>query len=305
MEKGELNVVTGALGYTGKHITTVLLSKGKRVRTLTGHPNRNNPFPDQISVASLDFDNPDGLVNSLRGAETLYNTYWVRFPRGQVSFDKAVENTKVLIEAAEAAGVRRIVHISITNASRSSHLPYFRGKGMIEDSIIQSGLTHSIIRPTVVFGPEDILINNIAWFLRRFPVFTVVGSGEYRLQPVYVEDLAEIAVSAAHVDGNIIMDAVGPEIHTFKQLVRLIAKKVGSRAKVIHLPPSVALALTRMAGFVLRDVVLTRDEVDGLMSNLLVSESPPTGQTQLSDWLKLNAGTVGTRYASELARHYR
>lgn len=299
------NVVTGAFGYTGKYITRMLLSKGERVKTLTGHPNRDNPFGDQVSVAPLDFDNPNELADSLRGAGTLYNTYWVRFPYGQVSFDKAVENTKILIEAAEAAGVRRIVHVSITNASQSSHLPYFRGKGVIEEHIMRSGLSYAILRPTVVFGPEDILINNIAWFLRRFPVFTVLGSGDYRLQPVYVEDLAEIAVGAGGSDGNIIIDAVGPEIHTFRQLVRLIATTVGSKAKIIHMPPRMALAITRIAGFVLRDVVLTRDEVDGLMSNLLVSDGPPTGQTRLSDWLKLNPDTVGTRYASELVRHYR
>jgi len=305
MEAPELNVVTGAFGYTGKYITRRLLSVGKGVRTLTGHPNRENPFGEQVSVSPFDFDNPSELTKTLRGATTLYNTYWVRFSHGQVTFDKAVENTKTLIKAAEEAGVHRIVHVSVTNASKESPLPYFRGKGLAEKAIIHSRLSYAIIRPTLIFGAEDILINNIAWLLRRFPVFAVPGSGDYRVQPVFVEDVAEIAVSAAHHDESIIVDAVGPQTYTFDELVRLIADNIQSRARIIHLRPGIALFLSRMIGYLLRDVLLTRHEVEGLMSNLLVSESPPTGQTRLSDWLGQNADSVGARYASELNRHYR
>jgi uncharacterized protein YbjT (DUF2867 family) len=305
MEAPELNVVTGAFGYTGKYIARRLLSMGKTVRTLSGHPKRENPFGEQVSASPFNFDNPSELTTSLRGATTLYNTYWVRFSHGQATFDKAVENTKTLIKAAAEAGIGRIVHVSVTNASEESPLPYFRGKGLVEKAIIQSGLSYAIIRPTLIFGAEDILINNIAWLLRRFPVFGVPGSGDYRVQPVFVEDVAEIAVRAAHYDENSIVDAVGPEVYTFDELVRLIAAKIGSRARIIHLRPGMALFLSRLIGCLLRDVVLTRDEAEGLMSNLLVSEGPPTGQARLGDWLAQNVDSVGARYASELNRHYR
>jgi len=305
MTTAELNVVTGAFGYTGKYITRRLLSMGKRVRTLTGHPSRQNPFGAQVSVCPFNFDNRSELTRSLRGATTLYNTYWVRFSHGHITFDKAVENTKALIRAAEEAGVRRIVHVSVTNPSEESPLPYFRAKGLLEKAIIHSRLSYAIIRPTVIFGAEDILINNIAWLLRRFPVFAIPGPGDYRLQPVFAEDVAEIAVSAAHDDENVTVDAVGPQIYTFDELVRLIAEKIHSRARIVHLRPGLALLLSRIIGRVVGDVVLTRDEVQGLMSNLLVSEGPPTGQTRLGDWLSENADSVGIRYASELKRHYR
>jgi len=305
MEAPQLNVVTGAFGYTGKYITWRLLSMGKTVRTLTGHPNRENPFGEQVCVSPFNFANPRELTKALRGATTLYNTYWVRFSHGQVTFDKAVENTRTLIRAAEEASVRRIVHVSVTNASEESPLPYFRGKGLVEKAIIHSRLSYAIIRPTLVFGAEDILINNIAWLLRRVPVFAVPGSGDYRVQPVFVEDVAEIAVSTAHHHENVVVDAVGAETYTFDELVRLIADKIQRRVKIVHLRPGLALFLSRMIGYIVRDVVLTRDEVDGLMSNLLVSESPPTGQARLSDWLGQNANSVGVRYASELNRHYR
>ena len=305
MESAELNVVTGAFSYTGKYIARRLLSIGKRVRTLTGHPDCENPFGHQVSVFPFNFDNPIQLTKSLQGATTLYNTYWVRFSHGQVTFDKAVENTKALIKAAEEAGVCRIVHISITNPSEESPLPYFRGKALVEKAITHSKLSYTIVRPTVIFGTEGILINNIAWLLRRFPIFAIFGAGDYRIQPIFVEDVAQIAVNAGHENGNTVMDAAGPEIYTFDELVRLIAGKIHSRAKIVHVRPGLALFFARLIGYAVRDVVITKDEIGGLMSNLLVSEGLPTGQTHLSEWLDQNADSVGANYASELERHYR
>ena len=278
---------------------------GMEVLTLTGHPNRPNPFGDRVSVAPFHFDNPIELAKKLQGATTLYNTYWVRFSYGEDSFEKAVENTKTLIEAARSAGVRRIVHISVTNASEDSPLPYFRGKGLLENAIAQSGLSYAIVRPTLVFGLEDILINNIAWLLRRFPLFAVPGSGDYRVQPVFVEDVAELAVRLAHQEEDVVVDAAGPETYTFDELVRLIASTIHSRARIIHLRPGLALLVTKAIGGLVRDVVLTREEIDGLIANLLISEGPPTGQALLSDWLRRNGVRVGARYASELSRHFR
>ncbi len=300
-----MDIVTGAFGYTGRYITARLLALGKRVRTLTGHPDRPNPFGGAVEVAPLDFANPDELTRSLRGAGTLFNTYWIRFPHGAATYEKAVENSRRLFRAAREAGVGRVVHISITRASPDSPFVYFRGKGLVEKALHESGLSHAILRPTVVFGPEGILINNIAWLLRRFPVFAIPGGGDYRLQPVFVQDVAELAVAAGDARGNQVLDAVGPETFTFDELVRLVARAVGSHARLVHLPPGPAHWLSRLVGLFVRDVVLTRDEVGGLMANLLVSDGPPTGQTRLSDWLARHAGQVGRRYASELDRHYR
>jgi len=304
METTEVNVVTGAFSHTGKYIAQRLLSMGERVRTLTGRPDHENPFGSQVETSPFNFDKPGELTDSLRGATTLYNTYWVRFPHGQVTFDRAVENSKTLIRAAEEAGICRIVHISITNPSEESPFPYFRGKALVERAITHSKLSYTIIRPTVIFGTQGILINNIAWLLRKFPVFAVFGSGNYRIQPVFVEDMAKIAVNAGHSNENMVIDAVGPEIYTFDELVRLIASKINSRAKIVRVNPRLALFLARLIGYAVKDVVITKDEIQGLMSNLLVSETPPTGQTRLSDWLEQNADRVGANYISDLQRHY-
>jgi NADH dehydrogenase len=305
MANDERHVVTGAFGYTGKYIARRLLAAGKQVTTLTGHPNRHNPFAHSIDVARLAFDNPAELTASLRGATTLYNTYWVRFDHGRTTFAKAVENTRTLFAAARAAGVRRIVHVSITNPAKNASLPYFRGKAELERALADTGVSYAIIRPTVIFGTEDILINNIAWLLRRLPVFAIAGSGNYRLQPVFVEDMAEIAVNAAASSENIVIDAVGPELFTFEELVRLIAEKLQISRPIVHVSPRFALFVGRLLGGVVGDVVLTDDELKGLMANLLVSNRPPTGRTRLSTWLDQNVATLGIEYTSELDRHYR
>ncbi|HXZ10874.1 MAG TPA: NAD(P)H-binding protein [Candidatus Sulfotelmatobacter sp.] len=300
----EKAVVTGAFGYTGKYIARRLLREGKRVLTLTAHPNRPHEFGGRVEVAPLEFQDPRGLVHSLQGAGCLFNTYWVRFNHGDVTFDRAVENTRILVEAAREAGVRKLVHISVTNPSLDSELAYFRGKAELEKIVRSSGIPYAILRPTIIFGIEDILINNIAWLLRHFPVFALPGSARYRVQPVFVENVADLAIRASEESADSIRDAVGPEIFTFAEFVRLIAAATRSKARIIHVNSGIALALTGLLGLALRDRILTREEVDGLMADLLVSAGPPTGETRFSDWLRQHGETIGESYSSEFARHY-
>ena len=299
------NVVTGAFGYIGKYIARRLLAEGKNVKTLTNHPERPNSFDKQICVAPLDFDDFDSLANFMVGARVLFNTYWVRFEHGGKTFAQAVANTKKLVRAAEHSGVRRIVHISIANPSLDSPLSYYRGKAEVEEAIRGSRLTYAILRPTVAFGLEDILINNIAWMLRRFPFFAVPGNGNYGVQPVFVEDLAGLAVAASERNDCEILNAVGPETFTFNELVKKISAGIGRRAHLVHVPPGLSLFLTRLIGFCVRDVILTSEEIDGLLANLLVSREEPTCVTRFSDWLRENASKLGKSYASELQRHFR
>jgi NADH dehydrogenase len=300
-----LHVVTGAFGFTGNSITRRLLTMGARVRTLTRDLGRPNPFGNQLSVAAYNFDNADELARSLEGAAVLYNTYWVRFVSGRATFETAVANSLRLLHACETAGVPRIVHLSVTNASEHSPLPYFRGKGRVERAIVSSGLSYAILRPPLVFGPGDILVNNIAWFLRRFPLFAMMGDGRYRLQCVYVEDLAEVAIGSASGSGRVVSDVVGPEIYSFAEFVRCIATTIGSRTRIVHLSPFLVRRLLGLADIIVRDVVLTPDEITGLMSELLVSQSPPLGRTRFRDWIAQAGETLGRTYASEMDRHYR
>ena len=296
--------VTGAFSYSGKYITRRLLARGEQVITLTGHPDRPDPFNGQVRAFPLDFANAAELTASLRGVETLVNTYWIRFDKDANTQPKAVENTKVLINAAAKAGVKRIVHISITNPSADSHLPYFWGKATNEKAVMDSGMSYAILRPTVLFGKEDILINNIAWLLRRFLIFGLPGDGSYKLSPVYVDDLAELAVDAVYKKENYVWDAVGPDEFTFKEMVELIGKTVHASRPLIPLPPLLALWAAQFLSLFVQDVMLTPEEVDGLMANLLISKEPPRCRTSLRVWLEENKSTIGSQYASELARHF-
>jgi uncharacterized protein YbjT (DUF2867 family) len=299
-----MDVVTGAFSYTGSYIASELIAAGRRVRTLSRAPDPNHPLAGEVEFARLDFSRSD-LVEALRGADTLYNTYWIRFPRGRQTFEGAVQNTRTLLEAAHRAGVRRVVQMSVTNASVDSPLPYFRAKAAVEQVVRTCGISHAIVRPTLVFGADDILVNDIAWMLRRLPFFVVPGDGRYRLQPVAVEDVAELAVGLGKDDADASADAAGPDVFEFDELVGLVAQGIGRKARIAHVPVAVAVPLVRVAGLLLRDVPLTREEVRGLELGLLVSREPPVGRRRFSEFVTANAGALGRAYASELGRNFR
>ncbi len=297
-------VVTGAFSYSGKYITKRLLERGEEVTTLTNHPNRPDPFNGKVKTFPLNFSNEAELIENLRGADVLVNTYWIRFDKGNNTQPKAVENTKILVDAAAKADVKRIVHISITNPSPESRLPYFWGKAVNEKTVINSGMSYAILRPTVLFGKEDILINNIAWLLRRLPIFGLPGDGSYKLSPVYVDDLAELVVNAVYEKENYIWDAVGPNEFTFKEMVTLISKVIEKRRVLLPFPPRLALLAAQFMSLFVNDVMLTPEEVDGLMENTLISREASRCKTSLAGWLEENKNSVGKEYASELARHF-
>jgi uncharacterized protein YbjT (DUF2867 family) len=304
MEPG-FDVVTGAFSYTGRFIARKLLDAGRRVRTLTNHPQRPGAQAIDVDVAPLDFTDRTALVDSLRGADVFYNTYWVRFPHGRIGFDDAVANTRILMSAAAEAGVRKVVHISVSNPTLDSHLDYYAGKARTEEMVRESGLAWAVVRPTLIFGPGDILINNIAWLLRNMPVFVIPETGRYRVQPVAGEDVADIASWAAGQLENMVVDAAGPEIMTYAELVDSVAIAVHRRPRILHMPSGLTLAAGDVVGLLVRDVVLTRQELQGLMEELLVSTEEPRGTRRVDDWLLRDADMLGRSYASELSRHFR
>jgi len=297
-----IHAVTGAFGYSGKYIARRLLAEGRPVITLTNSTDRANEFGGRIPAYPFHFDRPDELARTLAGVDVLYNTYWVRFNHPLFRHADAVRNTLVLFDAAKRAGVRRIVHISITNPSEDSPLEYFSGKARLERALIESGLSYAILRPTVLFGKEDILINNIAWLLRRLPVFGVFGDGSYKLQPIYVDDLAALAVAQGAARENVIINAIGPETFTYRELVQTIGRLIGAPRPVIGVPPTLGYWVGRVVGALMGDVTITREEIAGLMANLLYVDAPPAGTTKLTDWVAAHADTVGRHYANELAR---
>lgn len=300
---GEFDVVTGAFSYSGGAIARALLSSGRRVRTLTGHPGRA-PANSPIETRPLDFGDEPGLVAALRGGRILYNTYWVRFAHGRIDHDLAVANSSVLFRAAERAGIERIVHISITHPSLDSPMPYFRGKARVEAALGETGLSHAVVRPAILFGGDGVLLNNIAWLLRHLPVFAIGGRGEYRVRGIHVDDLARLCVAKGTEKTDSVTDAVGPERPTFLELVTSIKEAVGSRSRVIRVPGGALPLLSRAVGLVVRDVLLTRDEYRAMADGLADTEGPATGAIALSDFLTQHGAELGLRYANEIERHF-
>jgi uncharacterized protein YbjT (DUF2867 family) len=297
------DVVTGAFGYSGASLARVLCDAGREVRTLTGHPGRA-PVDTPIDVRPLDFDDHLGLVASLSGATTLYNTYWVRFARRTIDHERAVANSKTLFHAARQAGVRRIVHVSITHPSSSSPLPYFRGKALVERALAESDVSYAIVRPAILFGGDGVLLNNIAWLLRRLPVFAIGGRGDYRIRGIHVDDLARLCTAKAVETQDSVTDAVGPERPTFTELVSAVRHAVGSRARLIRVPGVTVPLFARGLGLALHDVLLTADEYRAMAAGLADTDGPATGATALSAWLAEHGETLGLRYANELDRHF-
>jgi NADH dehydrogenase len=302
----ETDLVTGAFSYSGSHIAELLIDSGREVRTLTHHPDREHPLRARVQAGPYRFDDPVALARSLGGITTLYNTYWVRFERNRTTFANAVANSRALFEAARRAGIARIVHLSIANPSIESPLPYYRGKGRVEQALAAAGVPYSIVRPTWIFGGgRDILANNIAWILRHMPIFVVPGDGRYLVQPVHVDDLARICLRGAHARADEIIDAAGPDTMPFEELVRAIGRAVGRNKPILHAPPAAMAALARALGFAVRDVVLTPDEIRGLTAGLLVSHQPARGHISFTEWLNESGPTLGRRYLNELDRHFR
>lgn len=314
-------VVTGAFGFTGRYIAGRLLDRGVRLRTLTGHPERAGALGGRVVAHRYDFGDPDAMARSMEGARTFYNTYWIRFEYGDRTFEDAVRHSRALFRAAEAAGVEHVVHVSIANPSLDSPFPYYRGKARVEAALRESGLSGTVLRPALLFGREDILVNNIAWFVRRFPLFPLPGDGDYPVRPIHVDDFARLAVekgeagragagsdragSGAEAGSGVeVLDAVGPDSFTFRSMVEEIVDAVDGRARPIPAPAALSLWLSKLAGLWLGDVVLTRDELGGLRAGLLGSDAPARGDTRLGPWIREHREEVGTRYASEVDRHY-
>jgi uncharacterized protein YbjT (DUF2867 family) len=299
-----VHVVTGAFSFTGGYVARALLARGERVRTLSRRPDSGHPLAAEVEYARLQFADEEALTRDLQGATTLFNTYWVRYPRAEVTWDVVLANTRALLRAARWAGVRRVVLFSVSNASEASPYGYFRAKAVAERELRQSGIPFTIVRPTLIFGWGELLLSNIAWTLRRSPVFLVPTGGRYAVQPVSAEETAELAVELAGRSDDVEVDAAGPAVYSFAELVAAVRRAIGARCRLIRCPPAVVLATTRAASLPLRDVLISREELAALRDDLLVSHEPPRTTKRLEDWLAEESGTLGCSFVSERKRNW-
>jgi NADH dehydrogenase len=294
-------VLTGAFSYIGSAVARELTDRGYELHTLTNR--QRPPGAEAITTAPLRFE-ADHLARELDGADVLVSTYWVRLPHAGKSFDTAVADLRMLIDAAARAGVGRFVHVSVSNASLDSKLGYYHGKARVDEMVRASGLSHAIVRPTLVVGPADVLTSNIVWFLRRFPVFPVPGGGPYRLSPITLDDTGRVIADAAVSAEDLDVDAAGPEVFTFRQYLELLARACGLRRWIFGAPSWLSLAAIRVVELFVRDVILTREELLGLEQELLLTRAPPLGTESVERWLFENASSLGRHYVNDIRRHF-
>lgn len=300
---GPLDAVTGAFSYAGASIADELIRRGRRVRALTGHPERA-PSGNPVEIRPLEFADRAALRQTLEGVDTLYNTYWVRFSHGSMTFDTAVDNSRRLFDAAANAGVRRIVHVSITHPDTASPYAYFRGKAVVEDYLAGTGISHAIARPAFLFGRHGVLINNVAWMLRHLPVVAIGDGGGYWVRGIHVDDLATLCADLGNQDTEVTVDAVGPDRMTFRTLIGHVRDAVAPRTPIVSVPGWALPPLTAAIGVVLRDRLLTSDEYNAMADGLADSQAPTNGQTSFTDWLIANAESLGRRYINDTKGHF-
>ena len=299
-----VHVVTGAFSFTGAYIARALLERGERVRTLSRRPDPEHPLAGDVEFGRLQFADEEALTRDLSGATTLFNTYWVRYPHRESTWASVLDNTRTLIRAARAAGVGRVVQVSVSNASEDSPYGYFRAKALAERELQESGLAHAIVRPTLIFGRGDLLFSNTAWALRRSPVFLVPTGRRYATQPVAVEDVAELTVELAGRSDDVVADAAGPAVYSFRELVAAVRSAIGAHSRLVGCPPLAVVAATRAAAIPLGDVLVRRDELAALGDDLLVSRAAPSGARRLEHWLAEEADALGRTFISERRRNW-
>lgn len=307
-----MDAITGAFSYSGRYLARNLLDRGRKVLNFTNHPNRPHGFGDAISCQPLNFKDAAGLATSLRGVSTLYCTYWIRFDRhGGATHADALNNLKVLFAAARDAGVQKVVFSSHTRATTDSPFPYIRHKALAVEALRSAGLpSYGVVRPCGIFGDtpgESILMNNAAWVLRRFPVFTIVGDGSHLFQPVHVRDMAQLMADVADADGNVEVDAVGPEALRADELFGAIRAAVGSRTFFLkHVPARIVTAASQPLNWYTGDVLLDTHDLELLTSGLTVADDPHgrTGERKLTEWLQKVGSELGQDYISSVERYY-
>lgn len=286
-----LDLVTGAFGNTGSAIADRLLQQGRSVRTLTGHPPAD-PDP-RIDVRPFSWDDPERLASAFEGVTTFYNTYWMRTGDDDGNFDLVVERTTQLIEAAEEAGVERIVHLSVGNPSLDSPYPYFRAKAEVEQRLAESPIPAGVVRPSLIFGGDNAMLNDLAWVLKRMPAFAIPGDGQYLVRPVHRDDVAALCLDAGARRDRTTVDAIGPDRMTYQAMVEAVRDAVGAKARIVHTPAPLVLVGARVLGAVLRAKLLTRDELLSTIDGIADAEGPATGSVSFFEWLPTVAADLG------------
>ncbi|HXR24984.1 MAG TPA: NAD(P)H-binding protein [Candidatus Binataceae bacterium] len=276
-ENDRIIAIAGGSGFIGRAIVRRLAAiPGLTVRVLTRDPVKARvrlAAEGKVDFVSADVNDPARLATVIAGADTIINAvqfdgYPIEKPSRGLTFNRVdYGGTVSLIAATKAAGVPNFIYISGAAADERSPNPAFRAKGRAERALRDAGLAFTILRPSLVYGPEDRVVNGLAKAIRMMPVMVVPGSGQQKLRPLLVDDLAAcVALAIGGRGRNGIYEVGGPDPMTFDELVRLVMEITGHKRPIIHVPENLLLVAGAVAEK-LPGALFSRDAVAFLVAD--------------------------------------
>ncbi|WP_128290799.1 complex I NDUFA9 subunit family protein [Afifella aestuarii] len=286
-EPTRLVTVFGGSGFLGRHVVRALALRGWRIRVAVRRPDlafhlRPLGSVGQIVPMQANLRYPWSVERALDGADAAVNLVGILYQGGAQNFDAVqAKGPRTIGEAAKAAGVDDIVHVSAIGADANSDIPYFRSKAEGEAGLREHRPETVVMRPSIVFGPEDEFFNRFAGMAAMSPILPIIGDGSSRFQPVFVGDVAEAIANS--LEGKAKPGATyelgGPEVLTFRECMELMLKVINRRRKIVSIPFSVAKPMGRIMSK-LPSPPLTYDQVRQLrLDNVVSEEAKAEGRT--------------------------
>lgn len=286
----EVVTVFGGSGFVGRYVVNQLASRGYRVRIAVRRPHlavhlQPLGFFGQVQTVQANLRYPESIARALEGATYAVNCVGILFEGGKQSFSAVQdEGARHVAEAARNAGVSRLVHISAIGADEDSISAYARSKAAGERAVLSAMPRANILRPSIIFGPEDKFFNKFASLSRYLPFLPLIGGGHTRFQPIYANDVAHAVLRCLEgkAEPGVIYELGGPQIKTFRQLMEIIANETGRKRLLIPVP---FWAAKLKAAFLhlFPNPILTIDQVQLLQYDNIVSEKALQESRALTD----------------------
>ncbi len=286
LKAGDLVTVFGGSGFVGRYLVRALAEQGYRVRVAVRRPNQAlflKPMGDvgQVQPVQANIRDPRSCAAAMEGASAVVNLVGVLYESGAQKFDSVhAEGAKLLSDLAAKAGINNFVQMSAIGADADSTSSYARSKAAGEAAVLAAIPDATIVRPSIIFGPEDQFFNRFAAMARSAPALPLIGGGDTKYQPVYVKDVAaaiRIALEDPRWNGQV-LELGGPEVASFAELMQLTLKEIGRSRPLVKLPYFVAKTMASVLQ-ILPAPVLTTDQVELLKHDNVVSD----GALGLSD----------------------
>lgn len=282
LKAGDLITIYGGSGFVGRYLVRALAEQGYRVRVAVRRPNLAlflKPMGDvgQIQPVQANIRNRASCAAAMEGASAVVNLVGVLYESGAQKFDAVhAEGAKQLAELAADAGITNFIQMSAIGADADSTSAYARSKAAGEAAVLKAIPTATIVRPSIIFGPEDQFFNRFAALARISPVLPLIGGGETRFQPVYVKDVAAAMATALQRPewNSQVLELGGPDVATFAELMELMLKVIGRTRLLVKIPFFAAKALAYVLQ-ILPAPLLTVDQVELLKHDNVVSEGAP------------------------------